>query len=54
MNMIFGFGEENEFSSDEFHYFLDCLFRGILKLGLPKGHKAPLYPGYKINCNEIE
>ena len=40
--LIFGFGDETEFSRDEFHYFLDCLFRGICKLALPKGHKKPL------------
>jgi hypothetical protein len=30
--IIFGFGNENEFSRDEFHFFLDCLFRGLFKL----------------------
>ena len=29
---IFGFGAENEFSRDEFHFFIDCLFRGLFKL----------------------
>lgn len=30
--IIFGFGNEGEFSRDEFHFFIDCLFRGLLKL----------------------
>jgi hypothetical protein len=30
--VIFGFNSETEFSRDEFHFFLDCLFRGLLKL----------------------
>lgn len=30
--VIFGFGNEREFSRDEFHFFLDCLFRGLFKL----------------------
>jgi hypothetical protein len=32
MMVIFGFGNEREFSRDEFHFFLDCLFRGLFKL----------------------
>jgi len=48
MMTIFGFNNENEFSRDEFHFFLDCLFRGLLKLAIPRGHKKPLHPGKKM------
>jgi hypothetical protein len=30
--VIFGLGNESNFSRDEFHFFLDCLFRGLFKL----------------------
>ena len=45
---IFGFNNENEFSRDEFHFFLDCFFRGLLKVAIPKGQKKPLHPGKKM------
>jgi hypothetical protein len=51
---IFGFGDVNEFHIDECHYFLDCLFRGLIKLTIPKKEKKPIYSGKKIPSNEIE
>ena len=54
MMIIFGFSNENEFSRDEFHFFLDCLFRGLLKLLIPKGFRKPVHPGKKISCVSIE
>lgn len=54
MMIIFGFSNENEFSRDEFHFFLDCLFRGLFKLLVLKGSKKPQNPGKKISCVSIE
>ena len=58
---IFGFGAENEFSRDEFHFFIDCLFRGLFKLllvkppGGPKRRKLlPMHPGRKLANADIE
>ena len=39
--VIFGFGNEGEFSRDEFHFFLDCLFRGLFKLLIPTTPALP-------------
>jgi hypothetical protein len=52
--VIFGFSEEGKFYRDECHFFLDCLFRGIMKLVIPKKDKKPVYPGFKIGFSEIE
>ena len=52
--LVFGFSDVNEFSRDEMHFFLDCLFRGLMKLAIPKKEKKPLNPGKKIGFNEIE
>lgn len=52
--LIFGFSEETEFSKDEFHFFLDCMFRGIMKFAIPKKENNPVCPGKKIRYNEIE
>ena len=54
MMLIFGFGNENDFSRDEFHFFLDCLFRGLNKLLIPQKHKKPLNPGRKVLSVDIE
>ena len=54
MMIIFGFNNDNDFSRDEFHFFLDCLFRGLLKLAIPKGSKVPTNPGKKIVTKDIE
>ncbi|CDW83191.1 UNKNOWN [Stylonychia lemnae] len=54
MMTIFGFNNENEFSRDEFHFFLDCMFRGLLKLAIPKGSKKPIHPGKKMTQSDIE
>lgn len=51
---IFGFADPNEFHLDECHYFLDCLFRGLMKLTIPKKEKKPIYLGKKVPSNEIE
>ena len=68
--VIFGFNNENEFSRDEFHFFLDCLFRGFFKLLIvPSENKdymkpatsiwsrkklAPLHSGRKISSADLE
>lgn len=62
MMMIFGFGAEGEFSRDEFHFFLDCLFRGLLKLLIVKPPQIkyskkrlePLNPGKRLSNSDIE
>jgi len=61
---IFGFGAETEFSRDEFHFFIDCLFRGLFKLLIvkPQGYKytsgrkrlLPLHSGKKLASKDIE
>mmetsp|Transcript_32269 Transcript_32269/g.31559 ORF Transcript_32269/g.31559 Transcript_32269/m.31559 type:complete len:129 (-) Transcript_32269:588-974(-) len=50
---IFGFCDPQEFHIDEFHYFLDCLFRGMLKLAIPKKERRPINGGKKIPSNEV-
>lgn len=42
---IFGFSNPSEFSRDECHFFLDCLFRGLMKLLIPKKEKKPIMGG---------
>ncbi len=61
---IFSFGSDTEFSRDEFHFFIDCLFRGLFKLLIVKpadykytsGRKRlqPLHPGRKLANSDIE
>lgn len=46
--VIFGFGNEGEFSRDDFHFFLDCLFRGFLKL-LIVSHNLPPHTSEPIS-----
>lgn len=68
--VIFGFNNENEFSRDEFHFFLDCLFRGFFKLLIvPSENKdymkpatsiwsrkklVPIHPGRRISSVDLE
>jgi|LauGreDrversion4_2_1035121.scaffolds.fasta_scaffold368105_2 Ca2+-binding EF-hand superfamily protein len=59
--VIFGFGNEGEFSRDEFHFFLDCLFRGLFKLLIPTTPSSPKarnrrqpHPGRKVPSADIE
>ncbi len=64
MMMIFCFGTETEFTRDEFHFFLDSLFRGLLKLLIvkPPGYTytanrkklVALHPGKKLASADIE
>ena len=61
---IFGFGAVTEFSRDEFHFFIDCLFRGLFKLLIvkPQGYRytsgrkklVPMHPGRKLAPADIE
>lgn len=51
---IFGFSDPNLFMLEEFHFFLDCLFRGLMKLLISKKDKKPSFSGKKIFSNEIE
>jgi hypothetical protein len=48
MMAMFGFNNENEFSRDEFHFFLDCMTRGLLKLGIPKNSRVPVNVGRRL------
>jgi hypothetical protein len=52
MMIIFGFSSENDFSRDEFHFFLDCLFKGLMKLLVPKGSKKPINNGKKLSSKQ--
>jgi hypothetical protein len=52
--LIFGFLNENEFSRDEFHYFLDCLFRGLLKILIAQDFKKPTNAGKKLTSVTVE
>jgi hypothetical protein len=53
--LIFGFGNEREFSRNEFHFFLDCLFRGFCKLLIPTPRAvadAPPLPALSLHDRE--
>jgi hypothetical protein len=52
--LVFGFCDPTEFQRDEWHFFLDCMFRGFMKLAIPKKEKKPCYPGKKIGFSDIE
>jgi hypothetical protein len=52
--VVFGFSDQNLFLLEEFHFFLDCLFRGLMKLLISKKDKKPTFTGKKIFSNEIE
>ncbi|TNV83891.1 hypothetical protein FGO68_gene8671 [Halteria grandinella] len=43
--VIYGFNCETEFSRDEFHFFLDCFFRGLLKLLIVVDKADPVLRG---------
>jgi hypothetical protein len=51
--MLFGFAESDMFSRDEFHYFLDCMFRGLLCLLIQVNEKMPLHRGSKLQDQDI-
>ena len=46
--LVFGFESEGDITKDEYHFFLDCLFRGIMKLTCPKGCKDPPLKGRRV------
>ena len=52
---IFGF-VPSIFTKDEFHFYLDSLFSGIITTGILKGEKAPLneYRGVRVKSEDIE
>lgn len=43
--VIYGFNSETEFSRDEFHFFLDCFFRGLFKLTIVIDKNNPTLKG---------
>jgi len=53
MNM-FGFSSSTSFSKDECYFFLDCMFRGIMKLVTPIGEKKPIFAGKRIAHRDLE
>ena len=50
---FFGFNHRSEFARDEFHYYLDCLFRGIMKFAIPSGSKTPTMAGKNVRQGDI-
>ena len=51
---FFGFNHRSEFARDEFHYYLDCLFRGIMKFAIPAGSSKPIMAGKSVRQEDIE
>jgi len=51
---MFCFHSENDFSKDEFHFFLDCLTRGLNTFAIPMGHKSPINSGRRLKPSELE
>jgi hypothetical protein len=53
--LFFGFSDDDEFTRDEFSYFLDCLFRGLMNLTIKtKKEKAPALQGFRMIQTEID
>lgn len=51
---IFGFNEKDRLTKEEFHYFLDCLFRGVAKVALREDDTYyPRYPNKRVSAQEI-
>lgn len=51
--LVFGFSQEGEITKDEYHFFLDCFFRGIMKLTTPKGCTEPPLKGRRIMQQDL-
>mmetsp|Transcript_5514 Transcript_5514/g.3882 ORF Transcript_5514/g.3882 Transcript_5514/m.3882 type:complete len:228 (+) Transcript_5514:88-771(+) len=52
--LIFGFHEETGFTRDEFFFFIDTLFRGLMSLSITKDDKQPVNRGKFIRNEDIE
>lgn len=52
--LFFGFSSEETFHRDEFHFFLDCLFKGLLALTINGKNKQPLHRGWFVTQVDIE
>lgn len=51
---IFGFTEHDKLTKEEFHYFLDCLFRGVAKVTLREDDTYyPRFPNKRISAQEL-
>lgn len=46
--LIFGFQATQKISRDEFFFFVDCLFKGIMVLVNPIGYYSPPFKGKKL------
>ena len=55
MMKIFAFAK-NMFLKDEFHFYLDTLFTGIMNTGVVQGEKEPIkeFRGKRVYQNDIE
>ena len=51
---IFGFSEENGFTRDEFFFFVDTLFRGLMSLSIAKEDNQPTNRGKFVKNEDIE
>lgn len=52
--LFFGFSNEQEFSRDEFCFFLDCLLRGLMNLTLRHKEKKPEYLGCRVKQADLQ
>ena len=50
---IFGFEHAEKFTRDEFHYFLDCLFRGLFCLLICEGHEMSHMRGSRLRETDL-
>ena len=53
LTTIFGFEFGEKFTRDEFHYFLDCLFRGLFCLLICEGHDMPHLRGSRLRDTDL-
>lgn len=51
--LLFGFQSQTEFYRDELHFFLDCLFRGLLNLVITREAQMPAHRGCYVSHSEI-
>ena len=50
----FGFSNPSEFTKDEAHFYFDSLFRGLMKVCIPRGHSKPILAGKRVASSDID
>ena len=51
---FFGFSDQDKFTADEFHFFLNCLFRGVCSLAITNSNKMPNNRGCFVSDKDID